>query len=187
MHMLASDFDQAIAWGERALALAERLRAEDVIVHALNNVGVAYSWTGDPKRGVVMLRESLRRALDLGLPYDTCRAYGNLGAVLSRLGRYAEARATFEELHAYATRVHVPLFAGSSLLDLIEVDWFTGRWREALSRRQQIIEWPERSQLIGYRDVLASTLFGWMHNDLGQGHAARQILEQALAEGAHPS
>ncbi|MFL5807222.1 MAG: protein kinase domain-containing protein [Roseiflexaceae bacterium] len=182
MHMLASEFGQAIAWGERALALAERLGAEDVMVHALNNVGVAYSWTGDPKRGEAMLRESLRRALALGLPHDTCRAYRNLGAVLSRLGRYAEARATFQELQVYATRVHAPLFAGSSLIDLTEVDWFTGRWREALSRRQQIVEWLERSQLIGYREVLASTLFGWMHNDLGQAHAAHQILEQALAK-----
>src|SRR5262249_5079446 len=66
-----------------------------------------------------------------------------------------------------------------------EVDWFTGRWREALSRRQQILEWLERGQLIGYREVLASTLFGWMHNDLGQAHAAYQILEQALPKARH--
>jgi tetratricopeptide (TPR) repeat protein len=185
MHMLASEFGLAIAWGERALNLADGLGAEDVMVHALNNVGVAYSWTGDPKRGEALLRESLRRALDLGLPYDTCRAYRNLGTVLSRLGRYADARATFEELQAYATRVHVPLFAGGSLLDLTEVDWLAGRWKEALARRQQILEWLERSQLIGYREVLASTLFGWMHNDLGQGQAAHQILEQTLAKARH--
>src|SRR4030095_4829362 len=118
--------------------------AEDVMVHALNNVGVAYSWTGDPKRGEALLRESLRRALDLGLPHDTGRAYGNLAAVLSRLGRYAEARTAFEELHAHATRVHVPLFAGSALIYLTEVDWFTGHWREALSPRHQIVEWLPR-------------------------------------------
>jgi tetratricopeptide (TPR) repeat protein len=182
MHMLASEFGEAITWGERALALADRLRAEDVMVHALNNAGVAYSWTGDPKRGEAMLRESLRRALDLGLPHDTCRAYGNLGAVQNRLGRYAEARATFQELQVYATRVHAPLFAGSALMYLTEVDWFTGRWREALSRRQQILEWLEQNQSISYREVLASTLFGWMQNDLGQAHAAHQILEQALAK-----
>jgi DNA-binding SARP family transcriptional activator/tRNA A-37 threonylcarbamoyl transferase component Bud32 len=185
MHMLASEFGQAIAWGERALALADRLGAEDVMVHALNNVGVAYSWTGDSTRGEAMLRESLRRAQDLGLPHDTCRAYGNLGAVLSRLGRYAEARATFQELHVYATRVHATLFAVSSLMYLAEVDWFTGRWREALAYRRQIVEWGERSQLIGYREVMASTLFGWMHNDLGQAHAAHQLLEQTLAKARH--
>jgi predicted ATPase len=180
MYMLASDYGQAIAWGERVLALAERLRAESVIVHALNNMGVAYSMTGDLKRGEAMLRESLRRALDLRLPEDTCRAYRNLGSLLARLGRYAEAQATFEELQAYATRVHAPLFVERALLELTGLDWLAGRWREALSRRQQILEWLGRNQSIGYLEVTASTLFGWMHNDLGQPQAARQILEQEL-------
>ncbi len=182
MHMLASDFGQAIAWGERALALAERLGAEDVMLHALNNVGVAYSWTGAPRRGEAMLRESLRRALDLGLPHDICRAYLCLGEALIGLGRYAEARVTFEEAQAYAIRVHAPLYAGSVLVEVTGLDWLAGRWKEALSRLQQILEWLERGQSIGYLEVTASTLFGWIYNDLGQTHAAHQFLEQALAK-----
>jgi tetratricopeptide (TPR) repeat protein len=180
MHMLASDYGQAIAWGERALALAEQLGAEHVILHAMNNVGVASSWMGNPDRGQALLRESLRRALDLGLPHDTCRAYLNLAIALARLDRYAEARATFEELQAYATRVRMPLFAGSSLMHLAALDWLAGRWKEALARRRQIAGWIERSQPIGYREVLASTLFGGMHIDLGQVAVAGQLLEQVL-------
>jgi tetratricopeptide (TPR) repeat protein len=180
MHGLAADYSQAIAWGDRALNLAERLGAEDVMVHALNTVGFACSLTGDPKRAQAMLRESLRRALDLGLPYDTCRAYLHLGETLVRLGRYAEARATFEELQAYATRVHVPLFAGSALVELTGVDWLAGRWKEALSCLQQIFEWLKRGQSMGFLEVTASTLFGWIYNDLGQAHAAHQFLEQTL-------
>jgi tetratricopeptide (TPR) repeat protein len=84
MHMIASEYGQAIVWGERALVLAERLGAEGVMAHALNNVGVAYSMTGDPRRGEALLRESLRRALAVGLPHDACRAYRNLGTMLSR-------------------------------------------------------------------------------------------------------
>jgi predicted ATPase len=180
MHGLAADYAQAIAWGERALALAERLAARDVMVHALNTVGFARSLTGDPERGRVMLQESLRHALDLGLPYDTCRAYLHLGETLARLGRYVQAQATFEELQAYATRVRVPLFAGSALVELAGVDWLAGRWQDALSRRQQILEWLQQSPSIGYLEVTARTLFGWMHNDLGQAQAAYQVLEQAL-------
>jgi tetratricopeptide (TPR) repeat protein len=178
MHMLASEYSQAIAWGERALNLAERLGAEDVMVHALTTVGVAYSSTGDPKRGEAMLRDSLRRALDLGWPHDTCRAYLNLGEALTGLGHYVEARAAFEELHTYATRVYAPLYAGSALVELAGLDWLAGRWKEALARRQQILDWLERSQSIGYLEVLASTLFGWMHNDLGQAHAAYRSLNR---------
>ncbi|MBF8257381.1 MAG: Protein kinase protein, partial [Anaerolineales bacterium] len=39
MLMLASEYDQAVHWGERAIALAAKLRVEDVSIHALNNVG----------------------------------------------------------------------------------------------------------------------------------------------------
>lgn len=56
MHMSANYLDQAIAWGERALALAERLGTEEVTIHALNNIGSAYVYSYlDPERGLAML------------------------------------------------------------------------------------------------------------------------------------
>jgi hypothetical protein len=44
--MLAHDVDQAVAWGERAIALAERLGQTEILVHALNNVGTAQLQAG---------------------------------------------------------------------------------------------------------------------------------------------
>ncbi len=46
MHMLAHDGVQAIAWGERALHMADLLGAEDVVVNALNNIGSSYAQSG---------------------------------------------------------------------------------------------------------------------------------------------
>jgi predicted ATPase len=43
MYMLAHDNIQAIAWGERALSLAEALGADDVVVSALNNIGTSHA------------------------------------------------------------------------------------------------------------------------------------------------
>ncbi len=37
--MLASNDAEALHWGRRALDLAERLHADDIRTHALNNVG----------------------------------------------------------------------------------------------------------------------------------------------------
>jgi tetratricopeptide (TPR) repeat protein len=84
MYMLASQYEEAIAWGERALSLAERFGAEDVIVHVLNNVGTARMTVYDynPEQGVFMLRESVQRAKLLGLPHDVCRDYVNLVVIL---------------------------------------------------------------------------------------------------------
>ncbi len=41
LDMLASQMEAAIHWGNRALALAERLGAEEIIIHALANIGTA--------------------------------------------------------------------------------------------------------------------------------------------------
>ena len=133
-------YDQAIAWGERALALAERLEAEDVIIHALNNIGQLTWSRADRERGLAMLQDSLRRALKVGLPHDACRAYINMGEGLSWVCRYAEARTTFEEGLTYATRVHANLFVGVALVRLGELDWLGGQWAAALTRRQNLLE-----------------------------------------------
>lgn len=180
MHMLAAEYDEAIAWGERALTQAERLDAEAVIVHALNNMGTAYLSGGEPERGRAMLQESIRRALDANLPHDACRGRLNLGESLASLDYYEEARATFEELYTYADRVHTILYAGSSLIELSRLDWLNGRWRAALARRPLITEWLERGQSMTYLDVIASTVTGWQSNDLGQPAAAYRVLTKSL-------
>jgi tetratricopeptide (TPR) repeat protein len=182
MHMLASAYDQAIAWGERALVLAERLEAEDVIIHALNNIGTAYMEARDRERGQAMLQDSLSRALRVGLPHDACRAYVNMGEGLGWVCRYAEARTIFEELLDYATHVHANLFIGVALVRLGELDWLSGQWTAALTRRQNLRERMDNLPTSMVWRVWASTLLGWMHNDLGQPLLARQALEDELPQ-----
>jgi predicted ATPase len=180
MHMLASEYDQAVKWGERALALAERLGAEDVTVHALNNIGTALI-RRDRERGGAMLEDSLCRALTLGLTYEACRAYNNLGESLLWIDRYDEARAMLEELETYALRVHALIFVGSVSVYLAELDWLTGDWASALVRRQQVLDWVAESPVTAIPGIWASTWLGWLHNDLGQVEAAREELESVLS------
>ena len=60
----------------------------------------------DRELGLAMRQDSLHRALTAELPHDACRVYVNMGTGLGWICRYAEARATFDELLAYATRAH---------------------------------------------------------------------------------
>jgi tetratricopeptide (TPR) repeat protein len=180
MHMVAAQYDEAVALGERALALSERLGAEDVTVHALNNIGVSLLMR-DPDRGLAMLQDSLHRALALGLPYDTCRAYGNLSWGFRQRGRYSEARATYADLIAYAERTDAALFALVAHIELAELDWHLGHWTAALARRQRILELQYELPFRGRPGAMASALFGKMHTDLGQADAARAELESGLS------
>jgi len=182
MHMLASEYAQAIEWGTRALDLARCLGSEAVTVHALNNVGASHLSSGEVERGRAMLQESVDRALEANMPHDACRGRLNLGEGLASLDYYEEARATFDELHVYASHVGTALYAGSSLIELAHLDWIMGRWSASLARHAQILEWLDRAQSQAYLEVKAGILFGQQHNDLGQAETAHQILAKILAK-----
>jgi DNA-binding SARP family transcriptional activator len=177
MHMVASEFDSAIEWGERALQMAERLGAEDVIVHVLNNLGSskAHVYKFDQERGLDLLRESLRRALAQGLAHDACRAYFNLAEDLAGLCRYGEARALFEELYAYSGRIQALSFPGGAVRRLAALDWSGGHWGAVLGRWEELLKWS--ADIWG---VWAARLIGRIYNDLGRTEIARLELERTL-------
>lgn len=181
MHMLASEYEPAIAWGERALALAKRLDAKEVVVHALNNIGASLTTSSNSERGLTLLRESLHQALTLNMPHEACRAHVNLGESLVWHGRYAEAEAIFDKLLAYATQAGTVMFQGVALVRLTELDWWQGRWAAAMTRCQQIRVWREEFQGATVPKVWASTLLGRIYNDLGRPQLARQELDRELS------
>ncbi|HEX6743885.1 MAG TPA: AAA family ATPase [Solirubrobacteraceae bacterium] len=88
LRMLASDQPGATLWGERALALAERLGETEIVVHALNNVGAAEMEHEIPG-GTAKLQRSLALALEAGLEEHVARAYTNLGAGSVAIRAYA--------------------------------------------------------------------------------------------------
>ena len=88
LRMLASDQPGATLWGERALALAERLGETEIVVHALNNVGAAEMEQEIPG-GAAKLERSLALALEAGLEEHVARAYTNLGAGSVAIRAYA--------------------------------------------------------------------------------------------------
>ena len=177
MKALSGEFDEATAWGERALTLAENLQAKDVSLHALNNIGLAYMNIGQARRGQQFLERSLAQALELALPYDVCRAYLNITDGLLGLARYEEQRIMLQELLTYAKRIPVPGFAGIAVSELVRLDWYKGNWRSALARIQTTFDWIKHSPSITITVVLAHTQLGQMFNDLGRPKIARLHLD----------
>jgi predicted ATPase/DNA-binding XRE family transcriptional regulator len=180
MHMLASEYEQAVIWGERAIALAKRLGAQEVIVHASNNIGVALTNLSRFEQGVALIRESLHQALTLNMPDDASRAYVNLGVALTCQGQYAEAAATFQKLRVYATHAGTAVFHGVALALHTKVDWWQGHWAVAMHRGQEFKIWRDEFRGATVPKVWASTLLGSIYNDLGQTQMARRELEGEL-------
>jgi predicted ATPase/pimeloyl-ACP methyl ester carboxylesterase len=182
LHMLAAEYDQAIAWGERALDLANRLRAQAVSAHTMANLGDAYFYTGQQERGLALMRDSLQLALSLSLPHDACRTYLILGEGLASDGRYSEAQVTFADLETYASRVGASMFAGCAVVENTKILWLTGRWQAALLNHQKILDWNRQGQSLSYLQVIAGNLFGRIYNDLGRADQAWQVLQETLTQ-----
>jgi class 3 adenylate cyclase/tetratricopeptide (TPR) repeat protein len=170
--MVASDFDQGIVAGERALELAEKFDDEEVFASALNTVGVCRIYRGDHKSGLDALRESLRRSLALGNPDHVIRAYYNLGECLRNLGRNGEARSLYDEFLGHMHQISTRAGEQIAMTELILLDWRQGHWREALHNRPII-----REMTIGIWGIWARTVEGLIENDVGRPEAALEQLE----------
>jgi DNA-binding CsgD family transcriptional regulator len=101
--MLAARREEAIAWGARAIELAERLGEREVLCHALNNVGTARYNLDEGPEGMRELERSLALAFELEREVHVARAYSNLAAVsvairqLDAAERYLRAGVAYSE------------------------------------------------------------------------------------------
>jgi len=77
LHLLNNRMDECVDWGNRALEIANRFDSAEVRIHALNNVGTAMVFRGNPE-GKAMLKESLELSLKHGLHEHAARVYTNL-------------------------------------------------------------------------------------------------------------
>jgi DNA-binding CsgD family transcriptional regulator len=77
LYMLANENEAAIAWGERAIALAEALGEQEILIHALNNVGAARVRSG-VEGSWGELERSLALAQAAELEEHVARAWVNL-------------------------------------------------------------------------------------------------------------
>ena len=101
--MLGRDDEAAIAEGQRAFAIADRLGLEDVRAHALNTLGLARVHVGDPE-GVRDLEHSLEVARRIQSSPLVLRGYNNLIAAFDHLGETASAVAVRDEAIREAER-----------------------------------------------------------------------------------
>ena len=96
------EFDEAVAWGERSLALAERLDDDEIAIHAATIVNAARLCQEAP--GAAEALEQLHQhAIANGLFDHAHRALGNLASIMSDdLARYDAAAPLIDRALAFA-------------------------------------------------------------------------------------
>lgn len=126
--MVSDENEGAIAWGRRAMELAERLDLDDVRAHALNNIGSAELVMGN-ESGFEKLEESLEISRRIDRGDYVCRALMNLASGATTTHQLHRADRWFTELAEYgmANEVRSCNVDASRCEVLLQL----GRWDEA--------------------------------------------------------
>lgn len=147
LRMLNRDIAEAVAWGERAIAISERFGDRPGLVGGLNTVGSALVVGGDLERGRGLLERSLRLAQEDQAAPQVANAYTNLGSAFGEVHRFADADRYLSAGIAYATEhdLDTSRLYGVAWLALTRVH--QGRWGEATDLAVEVIRRPTASAI----------------------------------------
>ena len=133
------DVESALAWGDRAVALAREVGAEELIIDATLTAGIAEGLAG---RGVARLERGLELALDHGTDESVARAYGALGFAATRRRDLAAAEQWLDAGIRYARERDLD----DRLLYLLGWRAVTfaqrSRWTEAAADAETVLKHP---------------------------------------------
>jgi ATP/maltotriose-dependent transcriptional regulator MalT len=146
LRMLAGKNDEALAWGGRAIGLAERLGQTEILVHALNNVGTV-DWCQGRPAGRRTLERSLALALADGLEEHAARAYTNLAYSALNLRDYPLASRDHDEGIRYCTEHDLDTWRLYMLASRARADFEQGRWTEATRTVEAVLRDPRTAPI----------------------------------------
>ena len=144
LYMLADRDDEALAWGERARALAVAFGDREIESHALNNLGATLTSTRQAE-GVAALERSLGIALENNYEEHVSRAYANLTAGLVVNRDYAGALRWFDEAAAYFADRDLDSWSNYVLAWRSRHAFETGEWTLAESIAAKLVATSQRA------------------------------------------
>jgi DNA-binding CsgD family transcriptional regulator len=174
--VLASHDADAIEWGKRAIELACRRGNDEILAHALNNVGAARTRAaGDA--GWRELERSLELSLRCGFQEHVARAYTNLATLAIGNRDYRAAQPHLEAGLAFCTEHQLFIAEGYLHAFRARLNFEQGAWSDALEEVEQLLRQPGLS--IAAR-IPALTVVGRVRSRRGM-HDALEPLEEARA------
>ena len=179
--LVLSDLDGTVAWGERAIVLAERFADTETVVHALNTVGTRMLGHGLPEGGE-RLQRSLILARQAGLEAEVGRAFNNLvsGALTCRA--YGLAERYIDDGIEYCGERGLDLWRQYLLANSLKLDLDRGRWGQAADTASQLLSDPTCAPAARVEALVTLARVRARNGDSG----VREPLEDAL-ELARPT
>ncbi len=173
--MAFEDLERTIAWGERAIELAESLNDTEILVHALTSLGPGLL-KANRGEGREHLERALRLALKTGLDPAAGRAFNNLVAAGLRTRDYALAERYLEQGIQFTQEHGLDLWLQLLFTSRMTLDLDRGRWRQASDAATQLLADPTCTVLTR---MDALVIIGRVRGRYGDPQA-REPLEEAL-------
>lgn len=177
LHMLHYRFDEAVEWGERAIALSDSLGEIGTRVHALNNVGTALMFASRPG-GRERLQESLALSLAHELHDDAARAYTNFAEAATLERDFALAEDLLAEGIAFCLRHDLDSVTQYLVGRQAQLRLDQGRFSEAEAIAQEVMA---RDRLPMVMHLPALTVLATVRIRRGTADAPA-LLDRALRE-----
>ena len=149
LKMLSKETAQCIEWGTRAIEIAKEIKDDEILCHALNNVGSAQLKDQSLNEiGIKFLMESLDIALKNSFHDHAARAYAN---VISNRASYKEYDLAKKYLHdgiKYCEERDLDLWTKYILSWKSRMLLENGDWAQAASIAENLLKNPGQSSVI---------------------------------------
>ena len=178
LEMLRWNEPAAVAWGEQAIALAERLGERETFIHALINVGSARAIREDDE-GFRQLERAHHLAAEAGMIDHAGRALTNSAWMRLELFQLDEAERQLAAAITYATEYDLDSYAWYLTAGRAMLRCYRGDWVAALDDVDRALKAPS---LWSLTRIVALTVRGRVltrRGDAGAGEALDQALELA--------
>ncbi|MDB5972257.1 MAG: hypothetical protein JWQ90_4707 [Hydrocarboniphaga sp.] len=182
LDMLAERYAGALAHGTRAISIAERLGDQELLAHALNNVGTSLELSGDG-RGRADIERSLAIALEHGYEEHVARAYVNLVSNAFFTLDYARARATYAEAGLYFAARDLDSWDRYIHAMMTCIDFDSGRWDEAGESAGRILSLPQAPSIVRIPALVTLARLRYCRGDSGGAALLAEAERLAMQTG----
>jgi DNA-binding CsgD family transcriptional regulator/tetratricopeptide (TPR) repeat protein len=180
LRMLNRDNLDGVAWGEKAVAVAEAVGDRDTQAFGLNTIGTSYVMAGEIERGIEYLLRSLEIGRQDDLELRIASAFGMLGSGLGEMYELERSEVYLREHIAFGEERD--LWSWYSLSWLALVDVYRGRWDDGTARARAVLA-NVRDSISRTSALIALGRLRARRGDPGSGDVLDEALELSRPGG----
>jgi len=145
LKLLSDETSECVRWGNKAIEMANEIKDDEILCHAMNNVGCVL-WKTNPsnEKGREMLFESLDIALKKSFHEHAARAYSNIVSIYLLFKEYELAGPVLEDGINYCEERNLNSSKNYKLYVKAKVFFETGDWQQAASILENLLSNPSQ-------------------------------------------